>query len=626
MPVPVEYSSDYPPEFFDLIVIDECHRSIFGTWRQVIEYFDAYHVGLTATPDSRAVGFFQKNIVSQYSHERAVADGVNVAGEVWEINTRISSQGAKLQQYQQIEKRERLTRARRWELQAEEEDYSGKDLDQSVVNPDQIRTVVREYRDRWPDIFPGRKEVPKTLIFAKTDSHATDIIGMVREEFGEGNDFCKKITYKTDDGDPDTLLSRFRNDYYPRIAVTVDMIATGTDVKPLEVVMFMRDVRSSNYFEQMKGRGTRTVDLEKLKSVSPSATSAKTHYVIVDAVGVTKSRKTASQPLVTKPTVPLRDLAFGVMMGVRDADTTSSLAGRLARLGKQLTPEEHQIIRDKTGGSSIEDICSDLVTAIDPDTVEVKAREKYTLGPVEKVSDEQYDNAQEDLVGEAAKPLNADLINFLVEAQRQREQTIDHDNLDVVIFSGTTQQSHDKASNVVSEFEQYLIDNQDEIEALTIYFREPHRRSEITFKMVNDVFQKLKSEKPNLMPLYVWSAYQRLDQTKVRKPLSELTALVSLIRKVCKIDAEPKPFEESVRKNFQNWVMAKHSGNNPKFTEEQMAWLQHIRDHIATSFHIEKEDFDLSPFDAKGGLGKMHQLFGADMDRLIEEMNEELAA
>src|SRR5262249_17955740 len=152
------------------------------------------------------------------------------------------------------------------------------------------------------EIFPGRTEVPKSLIFAKTDSHADDIIQVVREEFGEGNDFCKKITYHSTE-DPKSVLAQFRNNYYPRIAVTVDMIATGTDVRPLECLLFMRDVKSRNYFEQMKGRGTRTIEGDDLKKVTPSA-FAKTHYVIVDAVGVTKSLKTANRPLITKPSIP----------------------------------------------------------------------------------------------------------------------------------------------------------------------------------------------------------------------------------------------------------------------------------------------------------------------------------
>jgi type I restriction enzyme R subunit len=311
-PLPVVYNPKYPPEFFDFIIIDECHRSIYNIWRQVIEYFDAFLIGLTATPDARTYGFFKKNIVSEYSHEKAVADGVNVGNEIFVIDTQVTKQGTTVRAEQQIEKRERLTRKKRWERQDDDEQFAVTQLDREIVIPDQIRTVVRTFRDKLPEIFPGRDEVPKTLIFAKTDSHADDIIQIVREEFGQGNDFCKKITYQSTE-DPKSVLAQFRNNYNPRIAVTVDMIATGTDVRPLECLLFMRDVRSRNYFEQMKGRGTRVIEADDLRKVTPSA-KAKTHYVIVDTVGVTKSMKTASQPLITKPGVSLKDLATGVMM------------------------------------------------------------------------------------------------------------------------------------------------------------------------------------------------------------------------------------------------------------------------------------------------------------------------
>ena len=344
--MPVVYNNKIPPEFFDFIIIDECHRSIYNIWRQVLEYFDAFLIGLTATPDNRTYGFFSKNIVSEYCHEQAVADGVNVGNEIYAIDTERTRHGGQLKADQQVEKRERLTRRKRWDVQDEDVVYDARQLDRDVVNPDQIRTVIRAFRDKLPEIFPRRGEVPKTLVFAKTDSHADDIIQTVREEFGEGNAFCKKITYKAQE-DPKSVLAQFRNDYYPRITVTVDMIATGTDVKPLECLLFMRDVRSRNYFEQMKGRGTRTLDHDDLKKVTPSALSGKTHYVIVDAVGVTKSLKTASQPLDTKPSVPLKDLAMGVMMGVRDEDTVSSLAGRLARLDRQLGRTEQERIKDQ---------------------------------------------------------------------------------------------------------------------------------------------------------------------------------------------------------------------------------------------------------------------------------------
>ncbi|MEI7590143.1 MAG: DEAD/DEAH box helicase family protein, partial [Deltaproteobacteria bacterium] len=338
---PIEYDGKMPIEFFDFIVIDECHRSIYNLWKQVLEYFDAFEIGLTATPDKRTIGYFDQNMVSEYSHEMAVADGVNVGYEVFIIDTKVTQQGATLWQGEYIEHRERLSRKKRMELQDEDENYSKLQLDKDVVNPNQIRTIIRTFKENLPSIFKdrydkdGNFEVPKTLIFAKTDSHANDIIEIVREEFAEENKFCKKITYTA--LDPKSTLAQFRNDYHPRIAVTVDMIATGTDVKPLECLLFMRDVKSINYFEQMKGRGTRTIDLDSLRKVTPTAQFTKDHFVIVDAIGVTKSLKTDSRPLEKKPGVPLKDLLQAVAVGAREEELFTTLASRLTRLDKQIT-------------------------------------------------------------------------------------------------------------------------------------------------------------------------------------------------------------------------------------------------------------------------------------------------
>ena len=624
-PMPVVYNGKIPPEFFDFIIIDECHRSIYNLWRQVLEYFDAYLIGLTATPDNRTYGFFRKNVVSEYTHEQAVADGVNVGNEIYVIDTEKTKHGGQLTADQWVEKRERLTRRKRWEIQDDDVTYAAEQLDRDIVNPDQIRTVVRTFRDKLSEIFPGRGEVPKTLIFAKTDSHADDIIRTVREEFAEGNQFCKKITYKTDE-DPKSVLAQFRNDYYPRIAVTVDMIATGTDVKPLECLLFMRDVRSRNYFEQMKGRGTRILEHDDLKKVSPSAVSGKTHYVIVDAIGVTRSLKTASQPLITKPSVPLKDLAMAVLMGARDEDTVSSLAGRLARLNRQLDHQEQERIREKAGGIELADIIGNLLAAIDPDRIEAKARE---IGPVAGDAEPTpgaREEAQEQLVSDAASVFNGELVELIDTIRRDKEQTIDHDGLDTVIGAGWAGDSHENAEAVVQDFQQYLDANRDEIEALTIFFAQPYRRRELTYAMIREVFDRLNSDKPGLAPLRVWRAYALLDEYKGNQPVSELAALVALIRRVCGIDATISPYSDTVRRNFQNWIMTRHSGSGEKFNEEQMAWLRMIRDHIISSFHLDRDDLDMAPFDAKGGMGQMYKLFGERMDDVIDELNEALAA
>jgi len=346
----VRYNPAVPVETFDVIIIDECHRSIYNLWKQVLDYFDAFLIGLTATPDKRTFGFFNENIVAEYTYEQSVADGVNVGYDVYEIETEITQKGAELKAKEWVDHRDRATRKRRWGETEEDTAYTGKELDRSVVNVSQIRKVIQAMKTAVEtQIFPARKEVPKTLIFAKTDSHADDIINIVREVYGQSNAFCKKVTYRAEE-DTDSILSSFRNDYNPRIAVTVDMIATGTDVKPLEVLLFMRDVRSKGYYEQMKGRGVRSLDADGLQRVSGSADGAKTRFVLIDAVGVEKSLKTESRPLEKKPGIPLKDLLQGVAMGSRDDDTVLSLANRLVRLAKQLDDKAKARIEKASGG------------------------------------------------------------------------------------------------------------------------------------------------------------------------------------------------------------------------------------------------------------------------------------
>lgn len=628
-PFPVSYSAKVPPEFFDLIVIDECHRSIYNLWRQVLDYFDAFLVGLTATPDARTYAFFRQNVVSEYTHEEAVADGVNVQGEIYVIETEVGAKGGKVLKGL-VEKRERLTRAKRWQQQDEDETYAPKKLDRDIVNPSQIHTVIRAFRDKLPEIFPGRTapdgtfEVPKTLIFAKTDSHADDIIQIVREEFAEGNAFCKKVTYKNEE-DPKSVLAQFRNEYHPRIAVTVDMIATGTDVKPLECLLFLRDVKSKGYFEQMKGRGTRTLDHDSLRKVSSAATSAKTHYVIVDAIGVTKSLKTVSRPPITRPTVPFKDLAMEVVMGATDADTVSSLAGRLARIERQLTPLQKQNIAEKMGGTAIGQLVKNLFRAIDGEAVEQKAREIASVPPEAEPGEAALEQAQMELVTAARAPLTGAVVTAIVEACTANMQTIDHDTQDALTRAEWDEDARTRAETFAGDFEAFCREHRDRLDALTIYYTQPQRRKEVTLAQIQEVLAALKEHAPRLAPLRVWDAYARLDEVPGNaRPVTELAALVALIRRACGIDQKLTPFTDTVRRNYRDWILRANAGQ--PFNPQQTAWLELIRDHIITSLRLDKPDLDYAPFDARGGLGKMHQLFGPRMEELIEELNEELTA
>ncbi|MEY3333005.1 MAG: hypothetical protein RLZZ176_1305 [Cyanobacteriota bacterium] len=380
----VVYNSKIPLETFDFIITDECHRSIYNVWRQVLEYFDAFIIGLTATPSLQTFGFFNQNLVMEYPHERAVADGVNVSFEVYRIRTQITEQGSTINAGFYVDTRNRQTRAVRWQQLDEELSYGGKDLDRSVVAIDQIRTVIRTFKQRlFSEIFPQRTEVPKTLVFAKDDSHAEDIVRIVREEFGKGNEFCKKITYRTTGEKTEDLIASFRNSFNPRIVVTVDMISTGTDIKPLECLIFMRDVKSRIYFEQMKGRGTRTINPTDFQAVTQDAL-VKEQFIIVDAVGVCKSSKTDTQPLERKRTVPFDKLLKAIASGQTDEDTVCSLAGRLARLDQRLSAEGQAQIKAVTEGKSLQSITNKMLEAFDPDKLESWAIAEFkTLNGVE---------------------------------------------------------------------------------------------------------------------------------------------------------------------------------------------------------------------------------------------------
>ncbi len=622
-PMPVEYNPKLPIEFFDFIVIDECHRSIYNVWQQVLDYFDAFLVGLTATPDKRTYAFFEQNVVSQYTHQDAVADGVNVGYDTFLIETEVGTQGAKLYQGSDIMKREKWTRKQYWERLDDDISYTAKQLDRDVVNKNQIRTVVQAFKDNYPKLFPEREELPKTLIFAKDDSHAEDIITITREVFNEDYNFCKKITYKAEE-DPKSLLAQLRNNYNPRIAVTVDLIATGTDVKPLEILIFMRDVRSRNYFEQMKGRGTRTIALDDLKKVTPSAKYTKDHFVIIDAVGATKSIKTDSRPLDRKPGTPLKNLLESVAVGVKDEDLFTTLAGRLARLDMVISPDTGSRLKELMG-APLNEVVKDLLNAYDADCIVTKAKADNRISEAETPSEEQTEKAQDSLADKAQSHFTGEVIAVLENARKALKQIVDTHNPDTLLLAEWSNQTREDALKLVLDFAEYIETHKAEMAALQFFYSEPYNRRELNLKMVKELLIKLKQDKPILLPVRIWQAYEQLDGIKHSSPKNELVALVSLVRRVIGLDDIVTPLKITIDKNFKNWVFTAQAGAL-KFNEEQMTWLRMIKEHISSSFSFSKEDLSLTPFVEKGGLDKMWELFGEQIDKLVDEINQYLIA
>ena len=618
-PKEVVYNEKYPPEFFDCIIVDECHRSIYNVWNQVLEYFDSFIIGLTATPDKRTFAFFNENVVSEYPREQAIIDGVNVGEDIFLIETNVGKNGAHIMK-QRIEIRSRLSREKRWKELDEDLDYKPTQLDRDIVNPSQIRTVIRSFKENvFTTLFPRRKEVPKTLIFAKTDSHADDIIQIVREEFGEGNEFCKKITYSAEN--PESVLSSFRNDYYPRIAVTVDMIATGTDVKPIECLIFMRDVRSKNYFEQMKGRGTRTLSKDDLQKVTPSATDNKDHFVIVDAVGVTKSKKSDTRTLERKPSVSMRELMMNVALGDKSEDTLTSLANRVIRLNSQMTPSEKKEFAE-TVGVGAGQIAEKLLNAFDEDVILHQAQEQFTTA---EPTEEQIAEAKKALVNEAVKPfLSVETCCYIDNIRRSHEQVIDNVNLDEVLFAGFDSQQEENADRVISSFRQFIDENRDEIIALRIIYDQKYKDRPMAIDGLKALYEKLKSNGITVERL--WDCYAIKKPEKVKRgTMAQLSDLISIIRFEMGYTENLAPFADRVNYNFMQWTLRRNAGA-VHFTDEQMEWLRLVKDHIAISLSIETSDLDLNPFDRKGGLGRFYEVFGDQYEAILMEMNIELVA
>ena len=613
----VQYNPAMPIESFDLVITDECHRSIYGTWRQVLEYFDAFIVGLTATPSPHTLGFFGRNLVAQYPYERSVVDGVNVGFEVFRIRTEITERGSTVKAGYDLPVRDRRTRAERYETLTEDFAYTPAEIDRSVVVPNQIRTVLETYRDTlFTELFPGRKEVPKTLIFAKDDNHAEEIVGIVRDVFGKGNDFAKKITYKTDGGDPERLIRQFRNDYSPRIAVSVDMIATGTDVKPLEVLIFLRDVKSELYFEQMKGRGARTIDANKLRDVTPDA-QAKTRFVLIDAVGVTESLKSVSQPLDRKRSVPFDKLLEEIAAGRRDDDSLATLAARLAALDQRIGDKDRAAITKAAGGVDLAGMASRLLDAIDPDTLAMRIPDDAP----EPERQEVRDAAKED----AAKLFDDPALRRLLsEVKSAADIRIDTISTDAIISSGWDEK---RATDTVERFKRFLEERHDELVALQILYQRPYAQRRLTYEAVDDLREALKRPPWLLEPIDIWRAYKRLASDKVRgNPAGTLADIVILVRYALGQSEALEPLPALVAGRFNLWLGREEKAGRA-YTPDQRAWLAAIRDHLAVNIEIRPEDLTDAPeFVERGGIVKARALFGSRLPGLLDELTDVLVA
>lgn len=523
-----------PPDYFQFIIVDECHRSIYGKWKAVLDYFkDAKVLGLTATPTPEAYAYFNKNIVEEYTYEDSVVDGVNVPARVYRIITDATVHGGTINQGETVTDVNRSGETVDEYKSQQRIDYAPNQLDRSVINPNQIESVLKSYMESiYTDLYPEREEnwnyIPKTLIFAKDDNHATKIVEIAKKVFAEKfpsgkvpDDFVQKITYSA--GDSNALIRELRTEKDFRIAVTVTLVATGTDVKPLEVVLFMNDVKSEVLYTQMKGRGCRTLNEDKLREITPNADNKNCFY-IVDAVGVTESDKHIPQPGKDGEPRPkilrLDQLLERLSHGEVSDDNLALLRDYCSTIQKRYEDnplfERHLNMFISDYGFSPRGLANNINQSLS----------QNLLPPYENISDENL--ARKNLIFCLMSNLSAR--KKLLEMLRGY-YAVTPEKEDEVIYKGFSKET---AKSFIANFEQYLNNNADKIEALRIIYNSED--TVITYSMLTELQDKLIAENGQFTPYYIWKNYKILDidgnveEVDTKQNIKALTHLIQLVR------------------------------------------------------------------------------------------------
>ncbi len=560
-----------PPNFFDLIIIDECHRSIYGNWRRVLDYFNtAKIIGLTATPVPETMAFFNNNRVVNYTLERSIVDGVNVDGRIYRIKTEVTENGGAIRKGDKLKRETRYTGKTETVKNEETRNYTKEELNRSVVNPAQIKLVLETYRDAvYTEMFtdPQREPIidylPKTLIFALNENHATNIVRIAKEVFGRSDDkFVQKITYSS--GDSNELIRQFRNDKEFRVAVTCTLVATGTDVKPLEVVMFMRDVASEPLYIQMKGRGVRTIGDEQLRNVTPNAFS-KDCYFLVDAVGVTEHEHTITATGDDTPTqtITLKRLLELLTHGNVGDDYIRMIASMLSRIYNKANEQQREEFMH-LAHSDMRELSSNIFDAF----------ENGTLPPYENIN--EPNNERKGLV--APLTHHPEARQYLLILAAGFIETLQPGE-DTLISKGFSQE---EATEVTSAFEQYCNEHQDDIEALRMIYNNDGEL--LTYASLKDLETKLKLANNKFQTSRLWNCYSIVSPQSVKKHSTkeEKEALTNIIQLVRFANHQIETLESlypSSQQRFNLW----YGQVQRTVTESQITIIRQIVDYIASN-------------------------------------------
>lgn len=562
---------DLPHDYFDMIIIDECHRSIYGNWRKVLEYFDtARLVGLTATPIPETMAFFNNNRIVNYTLEKSIVDGVNVDCRVYRIKTQVTETGGAILEGEKFKEETRYTGEVKTVSSKETKTYTNKELNRSIINPAQIKLILSTYRDVvYTELFndpqrePNMDYLPKTLIFALNEAHATNIVQIAKEVFGRTDDrFVQKITYSA--GDSNELIRQFRNDKDFRIAVTCTLVATGTDVKPLEVVMFMRDVESLPLYIQMKGRGVRTIGDEQLRNVTPNAFSKDCFY-LVDAVGVTEHEMTiptATDESTTK-IITLKELLERISHGYFPDEYLKRLAATLARIYNKADDSQRKEFA-RLSHDDMKELSARIYDAL----------EKGILPPF--VSTEKPNSERKGLVSPLAN--HADARRYLLILAAGFVNTL-MPGEDALISKGF---SIEEAKCTTEAFEEFCRENADEIEALRIIYN--NEGEPITYSMLKELEHKLKMANNHFAPKQIWNSYAVLSPGKVKRSTTKeesdaLTNIIQLVRFAFRQIERLDSVVTTSKQYFNLWL----GQNQREITDKQREVISRIVDYIASN-------------------------------------------
>lgn len=569
-----------PKDFFDLIIVDECHRSIYGSWKSVLDYFSSARIlGLTATPAPETKAFFNNNCVINYTLERSIADGVNVDYRIYRIKTKATEDGGAIRDGEKYRQVTRYTGKVENVRNNGEKTYTANELNRSIVNPSQIKLVLETYRDAvYTEMFndpprePNMDYLPKTLIFALNDAHASNIVKIAKEVFGKEEDpqFVQKITYSA--GNSNELIRRFRNDKEFRIAVTVTLVATGTDVKPIEVVMFMRDVESASLYTQMKGRGVRCVGDEQLRIVTPNAISKDLFY-LVDAVGVTEHEMKETHPGtdIRPATMSLKELLERITHGYVDDEYLKILASRLARIYNKSDDKQREKFRELAGGDDMKDIASRIYEALASNTLplfnDINEPNNERKGLVASLAN--HPEARNFLL-----ILNAGFVKILVPGE------------DELVSKGF---SLEEATTSTGAFEKYVAEHKDEMEALRIIYN--NQGEPITYSMLKELDNQLRLVNAKFNPALLWNSYSLLRPADVVKFTTKdekdaLTNIIQLVRFAFKHIPKLESLRGDAAKYFNLWCGQTWRG----ISDKQKELLEQIVGYIVTNGAVTVDD------------------------------------